>query len=99
MTQIRTIEAHELGEVLESLRIRGRNVGEGLDRFGALLTHQRYLDIQSDTIFEIVGLISETSAHQWTQGMYGNTQADLMQAMQVQLTKLAQSRRNDQHVR
>lgn len=98
MTQIRTIEAHELGAVLESLRIRGRNIGEGLDRFGALLTHQRHLDIQADTIQEIADLMYGTSAHQWSRG-YGNTQTDLLNAIQVRLTQLAQDRRNDHHVR
>lgn len=97
MTQIRTIEASELGAVLESLKTRGRNIGEGLDRFGALLTHKRYLAIQADAIQEIADLISTTSAHQWARG-YGNTQADLMSALQIQLNRMADDRRND-HVR
>lgn len=96
MIQTRTIEAHELGSVLESLRIRGRNVGEGLDRFGALLTRERHLKIQADTIQEIADLFSTTSAHQWTGGR-GSTQMDLMHAIVAKLEQLAQDRRNDHH--
>lgn len=93
--QIRTIQPHELGPVLESLRIRGRDLGEGLDRFGALLTRERFLEIQAGAIFEIAGRIGETSPHDWTQHPYGNTQLGLMQAIEARLTRLAQDRRND----
>lgn len=98
MTEIRTIEADELGAVLKSLQTRGRDVGEGLDRFGALLTRKRYTAIQADTIQEIADLIGSTSAHQWTGRGYGNTQMDLMNALEHKLTQLAHDRRKD-HVR
>lgn len=94
---IRTIEATELGPILKSLKIRGRDLGEGLDRYGCLLTPERIREIQAQVLEEIADLMSRTAAHQWSRG-YGNTQNDLMHGITDNLRQMADDRRN-QHVR